>query len=158
MLYVICCLNLLLTECNDFLVVLHYTKNKLTSYLDHTRVAECSASSGFNSVVGEDEYDSILYTSETRRWGCRSSIKNKVRKAVFQSATYWRLPFPSVTRSLPIGEKRKGRTQREGAMPSRLPEGQYWFSVVEVGGTFPLGLPICSCQELYWLCQHIRQL
>jgi hypothetical protein len=31
-------------------VVLRYNMNKITCYLDHTRVAKCSASSGFNSV------------------------------------------------------------------------------------------------------------
>ncbi len=31
--------------------VLRYNMNKITCYLDHARVAKCSASSGFNSVV-----------------------------------------------------------------------------------------------------------
>jgi hypothetical protein len=30
--------------------VLRYNMNKITCYLDHARVAKCSASSGFNSV------------------------------------------------------------------------------------------------------------
>jgi hypothetical protein len=30
--------------------VLRYNMNKITCYLDHARVAQCSASSGFNSV------------------------------------------------------------------------------------------------------------
>ena len=31
--------------------VLRYNMNKITCYLDHARVAKCSASSGFNSVA-----------------------------------------------------------------------------------------------------------
>jgi hypothetical protein len=31
--------------------VLRYNMNKITCYLDHARVAKCSASSGFNSVL-----------------------------------------------------------------------------------------------------------
>ncbi len=31
--------------------ILRYNMNKITCYLDHARVAQCSASSGFNSVA-----------------------------------------------------------------------------------------------------------
>jgi hypothetical protein len=33
--------------------ILRYNMNKITCYLDHPRVAQCSASSGFNSVYDQ---------------------------------------------------------------------------------------------------------
>ncbi len=53
--------------------VLRYNMNKITCYLDHARVAKCSASSGFNSVMS--------------RIGCRMNrIGYRTRRIVYRTS------------------------------------------------------------------------
>jgi hypothetical protein len=47
--------------------VLRYNMNKITCYLDHARVAKCSASSGFNSA-GAGPRMRLLGLKYVKRW------------------------------------------------------------------------------------------